>query len=67
MKGLLNGVHAVTEGMIAPGAVETERLSHTTSDEIKTGYQARKEDMGGKVLSPEDVANAINFAYSQPQ
>lgn len=120
VKGLLNGVHAVTEGMIArkagtiinissvagrktfpnhvvyvgtkfavhgmsenlreelsphnvrvvviaPGAVETELLSHTTSDEIKTGYQAWKQDMGGKVLSPEDVANAIDFAYSQPQ
>ena len=120
VKGLLNGVHAVTEGMIArkagtiinissiagrktfpnhtvyvgtkfavhglsenpreelsphnvrvvviaPGAVETELLSHTTSDEIKTGYQAWKQDMGGKVLSPEDVAHAIEYAYSQPQ
>lgn len=120
VKGLLNGVHAVTEGMIArkagtiinissiagrktfpshtvyvgtkfavhglsenlreelsphnvrvvviaPGAVETELLSHTTSDEIKTGYEAWKKEMGGKVLSPEDVAHAIEYAYAQPQ
>lgn len=120
VKGLLNGVHAVTEGMIArkagtiinissiagrktfpshtvyvgtkfavhglsenlreelsphnvrvvviaPGAVETELLSHTTSDEIKTGYEAWKKEMGGKVLSPEDVAQAIEYAYAQPQ
>ncbi|WP_265524356.1 SDR family oxidoreductase [Providencia rustigianii] len=120
VKGLLNGIHAVTDGMIkrnagtiinissvagrktfpnhvayvgtkfavhglsenlreelsphnvrvvaiAPGAVETELLSHTTNNDIKAGYQSWKQDMGGKVLSPEDVANAILFAYSQPQ
>lgn len=120
VKGLLNGVHAVTKGMIerkagtiinissiagrktfpnhvvyvgtkfavhglsenlreelspqnvrvvviAPGADETELLSHTSSDVIKAGYQAWKQDMGGKVLSPEDVAHAIEYAYSQPQ
>ena len=53
--------------VIAPGAVETELLSHTTSDDIKAGYQEWKQDMGGKVLSPEDVAHAIEYAYSQPQ
>jgi NADP-dependent 3-hydroxy acid dehydrogenase YdfG len=120
VKGLLNGVHAVTKGMIerkagtiinissvagrktfpnhvvyvgtkfavhgmsenlreelsphnvrviviAPGAVETELLSHTTNDEIKAGYQEWKQEMGGKVLSAEDVAHAIDYAYSQPQ
>lgn len=59
--------HNVRVVVIAPGAVETELLSHTTSDDIKAGYQAWKQDMGGKVLSPEDVANAIDYAYSQPQ
>ncbi|NWE72074.1 SDR family oxidoreductase [Pseudomonas gingeri] len=121
VKGLLNGVHAVTAGMIerkrgtlinvgsvagrktfpnhvayvgtkfavhglsenlreelaphnvrvitiAPGAVETELLSHTTDDAIKSGYEAWKaDDMGGVVLSAEDVAAAIRYAYEQPQ
>lgn len=73
------GVHAITENAreeaaafnvrmvtIAPGAVETELLSHTTSTEIKDGYDAWKEDMGG-VLHPKDIANAMWYAYNQPQ
>ncbi|WP_075601667.1 SDR family oxidoreductase [Saccharicrinis aurantiacus] len=73
------GVHAITENAreeaapfnvrmvtIAPGAVETELLSHTTSDEIKAGYNVWKEEMGG-VLKPEDIANAIWYAFNQPQ
>lgn len=120
VKGLLNGVHAVTEGMverqsgtiinigsvagrktfpnhvayvgtkfavhgisenlreelaphgvrvitISPGAVETELLSHTTDENIKSGYQNWKKEMGGTVLSADDVANAIRFAYTTPQ
>lgn len=72
-------VHAITENLreevalsnvrlvtIAPGAVETELLSHTTSEAIKTGYEAWKKEMGG-VLSAEDIANAIDYAYHQPQ
>lgn len=52
-------VHAISENVreevassnvrvttIAPGAVETELLSHTTSQDIKDGYDAWKEDMG---------------------
>jgi NADP-dependent 3-hydroxy acid dehydrogenase YdfG len=73
------GVHAITENAreeaasfnvrmvtIAPGAVETELLSHTTSEAIKEGYGAWKEEMGG-VLAPNDVAGAIVYAYNQPQ
>lgn len=73
------GVHAITENAreeaasanvrmvtIAPGAVETELLSHTTSNEIKNGYEAWKNDIGG-VLNPNDIANAIWYAYKQPQ
>ncbi|MBD1559355.1 SDR family oxidoreductase [Vibrio sp. S9_S30] len=72
-------VHAITENIreevaddsvrmitIAPGAVETELLSHTTSDDIKAGYEEWKENMGG-VIVPEDIANAISYAYNQPQ
>lgn len=54
---------------IAPGAAETELLSHTTSNEIKDGYQdwkASMDDQGG-VLTAEDIAQSIFFAYQQPQ
>ena len=51
---------------IAPGAVETELLSHTSSDEIKAGYQSWKDSMGG-VLSANDIATTVSFAYQQPQ
>lgn len=59
--------HNVRVIVIAPGAVETELLSHTTSETIKDGYLAWKAEMGGKVLSADDVASAIDYAYSQPQ
>ncbi len=72
-------VHAISENVreevadsnvrvttIAPGAVETELLSHTTSDEIKQGYDSWKTEMGG-VLAADDVARAVVFAYNQPQ
>ncbi|MGE1176109.1 SDR family oxidoreductase [Pseudomonas sp. BW7P1] len=59
--------HNVRVTTIAPGAVETELLSHTTDEAIKAGYQAWKQDMGGTVLSAEDVATAIAYAYGQPQ
>ena len=52
--------------IIAPGAAETELLSHTTSDTIKDGYNQWKEQMGG-VMSAQNVANSIVFAYEQPQ
>ncbi len=51
---------------IAPGAVETELLSHTTSEEIIAGYEDWKKDMGG-VIVPDDIARSIEFVYSQPQ
>lgn len=51
---------------IAPGAVETELLSHTTSDQIRDSYEDWKTSIGGALRS-EDVAQSILFAYSQPQ
>ncbi|QIW10426.1 SDR family oxidoreductase [Francisella sp. LA112445] len=51
---------------ICPGAVETELLSHTTSDKIKEDYESWKESMGG-VLVADDIARAAIFMYSQPQ
>lgn len=72
-------VHAITENLreevapynvrlitIAPGAVETELLSHTTFDKIKTDYQDWKDSIGS-VLASDDIANAIVYAYQQPQ
>ncbi|VVE90528.1 SDR family oxidoreductase [Pandoraea bronchicola] len=58
--------HDVRVITIEPGAVETELLGHTTDESIKAGYRDWKAQMGGKVLSAEDVANAIDFAYSRP-
>jgi NADP-dependent 3-hydroxy acid dehydrogenase YdfG len=72
-------VHAITENIreevadfgvrvitVAPGAVETELLSHTTSSEIKDGYGQWKESMGG-VIVPDDIARSVLFAFEQPQ
>ncbi|MEU8587428.1 SDR family oxidoreductase [Streptomyces sp. NPDC048664] len=57
------GVRVVT---IAPGAVETELLSHTSDERIKSDYEAWKESAGG-ALDPQVVAEAIAYAYGQPQ
>lgn len=51
---------------ICPGAVETELLGHTTSDEIKAGYQQWKQEIGG-ALQADDIARTALFMYSQPQ
>ena len=72
-------VHAISENVreevadfnvrvttIAPGAVETELLSHTTSSDIIDGYEDWKGAMGG-ALSPDDVARSVEYAYQQPQ
>lgn len=52
--------------VIAPGAAETGLLSHTTDESIKSGYEDWKTQMGG-VMSADDVARAMLFAYQQPQ
>ncbi|MGW7442798.1 SDR family oxidoreductase [Kitasatospora sp. NPDC054795] len=57
------GVRVVT---IAPGAVETELLSHTSDERIKSDYEAWKKSAGG-ALDPQAVAEAISYAYRQPQ
>lgn len=51
---------------LCPGAVETELLGHTSSEEIVAGYQDWKEEMGG-VLVSDDIARAALFMYQQPQ
>ncbi|MGL5259322.1 MAG: SDR family oxidoreductase [Lachnospiraceae bacterium] len=52
---------------ICPGAVSTELLSHTTSIEIKNQYNQWKESTGVGVITVEDVARTIKFAYEMPQ
>ncbi len=52
---------------ICPGAVSTELLSHTTSDDIKNGYNQWKESTGVGAITAEDVAKTIKFAYELPQ
>jgi len=72
-------VHAISENLreevadhnvrvmtIAPGAVETALLSHTSSQQIIDGYEEWKDSMGGAIL-PEDIAATVLFAYQQPQ
>ncbi|PWU05724.1 MAG: oxidoreductase [Verrucomicrobia bacterium] len=58
--------HNVRVITIAPGAVETELLSRAADDAIKKGYQEWKKEVSD-VLVAEDVANAISYAYNQPQ
>ncbi|MGW2921615.1 SDR family oxidoreductase [Streptomyces angustmyceticus] len=58
-----SGVRVVT---IAPGAVETELLSHTSDEQIKQDYEEWKKSAGG-ALAPQSVADAIAYAYGQPQ
>ncbi len=52
---------------ICPGAVATELLSHTTSEDIKAGYNSWKEAVGVGAITSEDVAKTIKFAYELPQ
>jgi len=58
--------HNVRVTIISPGLVETELLKHTTVPELREGFENLKEGMGG-FLEPSDVANAILYAYQQPQ
>jgi NADP-dependent 3-hydroxy acid dehydrogenase YdfG len=58
-----HGVRVVT---IEPGAVNTELLGHTTDASIVSGYEDWKEAIGG-ALDATDIANAIVYAYNQPQ
>ena len=52
---------------ICPGAVATELLSHTTSEDIKDGYNQWKESTGVGAITAEDIAKTIKFAYEMPQ
>ncbi|UII57133.1 SDR family oxidoreductase [Cytobacillus spongiae] len=52
---------------VEPGAVGTELLSHTTSDEIIEGYEAWKQSVGAINITASDIATTIKFVYDLPQ
>lgn len=77
--GTKHAVHAITEGLrrevaavgvrvllISPGMVDSELLSSTRSEDIKADYLAYRDQIGG-ALAPEDIGEAMLFAYQQPQ
>lgn len=72
-------VHALSENLreevcdknvrvivIGPGVTQSELLSHTTNDEIISGYEEWKNEIGGP-MSPKAVADTAAFVYNQPQ
>lgn len=72
-------VHAVTDAfrqeaspynvrvlVVAPGVVETELLSHTSDEGIKSNYEVWKQQIKGG-LAPEQIADCVQFAYQVPQ
>lgn len=64
MEASASGVRCI---VVAPGVVETELLSHTTSAEIKSDYNGWKEgELQGQPLRPEDIADCVFFANSMP-
>ncbi|UDQ96942.1 SDR family oxidoreductase [Lentisphaerota bacterium WC36G] len=59
--------HNVRVIRICPGAVNTELLSHTTSDEIKANYKVWIETTGVGSITANDIAKTVKFAYEMPQ
>ncbi|MEK6509985.1 SDR family oxidoreductase [Myroides sp. C4067] len=52
---------------VEPGAVATELLSHTTSEDIKEGYKEWMKSSGANRIQAIDIARTIKFAYDLPQ
>ena len=53
--------------LVAPGAAETELLTHVTDQNALRDYQSWKESMGGITLDPVHVAESVKFIYDMPQ
>lgn len=73
------GVHGLSEtireevsgnnvrvAIVAPGAAETDLLTHVTDDGALKDYEAWKQTMGGLSLDPKHVAEAVGFIYHMP-
>ena len=74
------GVHGLSEtireevsgknvriSLVAPGAAETELLTHVTDESALNAYNLWKESMGGTTLAPERVAQTVKFIYDMRQ
>ncbi|WEG73977.1 SDR family oxidoreductase [Vagococcus intermedius] len=59
--------HNVRISLVAPGAAETELLSHTTDQQALSDYNSWKQTMGGVTLDPIHVAQTVKFIYDMPQ
>lgn len=59
--------HNVRVIIVEPGAVATELISHTTSQELKDGYEEWKQSVGATGIKAQDVAKTIKFSYELPQ
>lgn len=59
--------HNVRVSLVAPGAAETELLSHTTDQQALSDYNNWKQTMGGITLDPIHVAQTVKFIYDMPQ
>ncbi|MGR3741823.1 SDR family oxidoreductase [Companilactobacillus sp. DQM5] len=74
------GVHGLSEtirqevsgsgvriSLVAPGAAETELLTHVTDQNALSDYNDWKKSMGGITLDPVHVAESVKFIYDMPQ
>lgn len=74
------GVHGLSEtireevsgknvriSLVAPGAAETELLTHVTDNQALEDYNQWKQSMGGTTMSPQVVAQSVKFIYDMPQ
>jgi len=74
------GVHGLSEtirqevandnvriSLVAPGAGETELLTHVTDASALKDYEAWKDTMCGLTLDPKYVAQTVKFIYDMPQ
>ncbi|MFD1418296.1 SDR family oxidoreductase [Companilactobacillus keshanensis] len=53
--------------IVAPGAAETELLTHVTDNSALSEYEDWKQSMGGITLDPKHVAETVKFMYDMPQ
>lgn len=59
--------HNVRVMVMAPGAAETELLTHITDQDAIDTYEDWKASMGGTTLDPIHVAKTVKYMYEMPQ
>lgn len=62
-----NAPKSVRIMLVAPGAAETNLLTHVTSESALKDYTTWKATMGGITLDPKHVAETVKFMYDMPQ